>query len=191
MQKADDVIGPEVEKLVAALPNGGVLLLENVRFYKEEEKNDPEFAQKLASLADLYVNDAFGTAHRAHASTEGVTKFLKPSVAGFLLQKVIFLFLCLHVPFCNSGTMKDGIKGKKMLHKTETCDYFLFRLLNLNLILLYLTKSICRNLTTLLELFQALNAHLLPSWVVQRCHPRSGLLNPCWKSVISFSWVVV
>jgi phosphoglycerate kinase len=104
VQKADDVIGPEVEKLVAALPNGGVLLLENVRFYKEEEKNDPEFAQKLASLADLYVNDAFGTAHRAHASTEGVTKFLQPSVAGFLLQKVIFL--CLHVPFCNS--MKDA-----------------------------------------------------------------------------------
>ncbi|KAG7035307.1 hypothetical protein SDJN02_02102 [Cucurbita argyrosperma subsp. argyrosperma] len=85
--KADDCIGPEVEKLVASLPEGGVLLLENVRFYKEEEKNEPEFAKKLASLADLYVNDAFGTAHRAHASTEGVTKFLKPSVAGFLLQK--------------------------------------------------------------------------------------------------------
>lgn len=89
VEKADDCVGPEVEKLVSALPNGGVLLLENVRFYKEEEKNDPEFAKKLASLADLYVNDAFGTAHRAHASTEGVTKFLKPSVAGFLLQKVI------------------------------------------------------------------------------------------------------
>ncbi|KAM0070596.1 putative phosphoglycerate kinase [Helianthus debilis subsp. tardiflorus] len=85
--KADDCIGPDVEKLVASLPDGGVLLLENVRFYKEEEKNDPGFAEKLASLADLYVNDAFGTAHRAHASTEGVTKFLKPSVAGFLLQK--------------------------------------------------------------------------------------------------------
>ncbi|PIM97734.1 Phosphoglycerate kinase [Handroanthus impetiginosus] len=85
--KADDCIGPEVEKLVASLPEGGVLVLENVRFYKEEEKNEPEFAKKLASLADLYVNDAFGTAHRAHASTEGVTKFLKPSVAGFLLQK--------------------------------------------------------------------------------------------------------
>ncbi|KAA0054686.1 phosphoglycerate kinase [Cucumis melo var. makuwa] len=85
--KADDCIGPEVEKLVASLPEGGVLLLENVRFYKEEEKNEPEFAKKLASLADLFVNDAFGTAHRAHASTEGVTKFLKPSVAGFLLQK--------------------------------------------------------------------------------------------------------
>ncbi|KAH0468810.1 hypothetical protein IEQ34_002042 [Dendrobium chrysotoxum] len=87
VQKADDCIGPEVEKLVASLPDGSVLLLENVRFHKEEEKNEPEFAKKLASLADLFVNDAFGTAHRAHASTEGVTKFLKPSVAGFLLQK--------------------------------------------------------------------------------------------------------
>ncbi|CAD5169449.1 unnamed protein product [Musa acuminata subsp. malaccensis] len=84
---ANDCIGVEVEKLISALPDGGVLLLENVRFYKEEEKNDPEFAKKLASLADLYVNDAFGTAHRAHASTEGVTKYLKPSVAGFLMQK--------------------------------------------------------------------------------------------------------
>jgi len=87
VKKADDVIGPEVEKLVADLANGSVLLLENVRFYKEEEKNEPEFAKKLAALADLFVNDAFGTAHRAHASTEGVTKFLTPSVAGFLLQK--------------------------------------------------------------------------------------------------------
>ncbi|KAI5383542.1 Phosphoglycerate kinase 3, partial [Lathyrus oleraceus] len=81
---AGDSIGEEVEKLVAQIPEGGVLLLENVRFHKEEEKNDPEFAKKLASLADLYVNDAFGTAHRAHASTEGVAKYLKPSVAGFL-----------------------------------------------------------------------------------------------------------
>jgi len=64
-----------------------VLLLENVRFYPEEEKNVAEFAEKLAAPADIYVNDAFGTAHRAHASTEGVTKFLSPSVAGFLLQK--------------------------------------------------------------------------------------------------------
>ncbi|VFQ85547.1 unnamed protein product [Cuscuta campestris] len=84
---ANDCIGEEVEKLVAQIPEGGVLLLENVRFYKEEEKNDPEFAKNLASLADLYVNDAFGTAHRAHASTEGVTKYLKPAVAGFLMQK--------------------------------------------------------------------------------------------------------
>ncbi|CAL9076535.1 unnamed protein product [Musa textilis] len=87
VEMANDSIGEVVEKSIAALPNGGVVLLENVRFYKEEEKNDPEFAKKLASLADLYVNDAFGTAHRAHASTEGVTKFLKPSVAGFLMQK--------------------------------------------------------------------------------------------------------
>lgn len=79
---------------MAEIPEGGVLLLENVRFYKEEEKNDPEFAKKLASLADLYVNDAFGTAHRAHASTEGVAKHLKPSVAGFLMQKVWF-FCCI------------------------------------------------------------------------------------------------
>ncbi|KAJ0516948.1 putative phosphoglycerate kinase [Helianthus annuus] len=87
VKMADDCVGPEVEKLVAGIPEGGVLLLENVRFYKEEEKNDPEFAKKLASLADLYVNDAFGTAHRAHASTEGVAKYLKPSVAGYLMQK--------------------------------------------------------------------------------------------------------
>ncbi|KAB1222083.1 Phosphoglycerate kinase, cytosolic, partial [Morella rubra] len=87
VEMANDCIGDEVEKHVAAIPEGGVLLLENVRFYKEEEKNDPEFAKKLASLADLYVNDAFGTAHRAHASTEGVAKYLKPSVAGFLMQK--------------------------------------------------------------------------------------------------------
>eukprot|EP00879_Flechtneria_rotunda_P000130 GHRR01000193.1.p1 GENE.GHRR01000193.1~~GHRR01000193.1.p1 ORF type:complete len:441 (+),score=177.50 GHRR01000193.1:140-1462(+) len=87
VKKLDDSIGSEVEKAVAEANNGDLLLLENVRFYKEEEKNDPEFAKKLAANADLYVNDAFGTAHRAHASTEGVTKFLKPSVAGFLLQK--------------------------------------------------------------------------------------------------------
>jgi phosphoglycerate kinase len=69
------------------MADGDVVLLENSRFYPEEEKNDPVFAHNLASNADLFVNDAFGTAHRAHASTEGVTAFLKPSVAGFLLQK--------------------------------------------------------------------------------------------------------
>nr|XP_027061778.1 exocyst complex component EXO70B1-like [Coffea arabica] len=87
VKMANDCIGEEVEKLVASLPEGGVLLLENVRFYKEEDKNDPEFAKKLASLADLYVNDVSGTAHRAHASTEGVAKYLKPVVSGFLMQK--------------------------------------------------------------------------------------------------------
>ncbi|HYX15581.1 MAG TPA: phosphoglycerate kinase [Nostoc sp.] len=85
--KTDDSIGDEVAAKIGALQNGQVLLLENVRFYKEEEKNDPEFAKKLAANADFYVNDAFGTAHRAHASTEGVTKFLSPSVAGYLVEK--------------------------------------------------------------------------------------------------------
>jgi len=85
---ASDCIGPEVEKLVSGMKNGDVLMLENVRFHKGEEKNDPEFAKALASLADMYVNDAFGTAHRAHASTEGITHFLKgPFAAGFLIQK--------------------------------------------------------------------------------------------------------
>jgi phosphoglycerate kinase len=87
VKKLNDCVGDEVAKAVADAKDGELLLLENVRFYKEEEKNDAEFAKKLAANADLYVNDAFGTAHRAHASTEGVTKFLKPSVSGFLLQK--------------------------------------------------------------------------------------------------------
>ena len=85
---APDCVGPEVEKMVHAMKDGDVLLLENVRFHPEEEKNDPEFAKQLASLAEVYVNDAFGTAHRAHASTEGVTQYL-PGVAGYLMQKEI------------------------------------------------------------------------------------------------------
>ena len=83
---APDSVGPEVKSLVDGLKDGDVLLLENVRFYPEEEKNDPEYAAKLASLAEVYVNDAFGTAHRAHASTEGVAHHL-PAVAGYLLKK--------------------------------------------------------------------------------------------------------
>ncbi len=82
-----DCIGSEVEKEVNNLKDGEVLLLENVRFYKEEEKNDPEFAKKLAALGELYINDAFGTAHRAHASTEGVCKYMKKCAAGFLMNK--------------------------------------------------------------------------------------------------------
>jgi len=84
---APDCIGEGVTECVDKMENGQVLLLENTRFYKEEEKNVAEFAEKLAANADLFVNDAFGTAHRAHGSTEGVTKYLSPSVAGFLLQK--------------------------------------------------------------------------------------------------------
>lgn len=83
----DDCVGEAVAAQVNALANGQVALLENLRFYAGEEKNDPEFTKQLASLADLYVNDAFGTAHRAHASTEGVTHYLKPSVAGYLIEK--------------------------------------------------------------------------------------------------------
>jgi len=85
--KVNDCIGEEVKKAVAAMTDGDILLLENVRFYKEETANDPEFARQLAELADLYVNDAFGTAHRAHASTEGVTKYLKTAAAGYLIEK--------------------------------------------------------------------------------------------------------
>merc|ERR1712070_159579 len=82
-----DCVGPAVADATTSMADGDVCLLENVRFYKEEEKNVPEFAEKLAANADMFVNDAFGTAHRAHGSTEGVTKFLQPSVTGFLLQK--------------------------------------------------------------------------------------------------------
>jgi phosphoglycerate kinase len=85
--KTESCIGPDAEAKVAALADGGVVLLENVRFFAEEEANDPAFAEKLAALAEIYVNDAFGAAHRAHASTEGVTKFLSPSVAGQLMEK--------------------------------------------------------------------------------------------------------
>jgi phosphoglycerate kinase len=84
---AGDCVGPEVETKAAALQDGEVLLLENLRFHPEEEKNDPEFSKKLAALAEIYVDDAFGSAHRAHASTEGATRFLAPAVAGFLMEK--------------------------------------------------------------------------------------------------------
>ncbi|MCF0238157.1 MAG: phosphoglycerate kinase [Sphaerochaetaceae bacterium] len=85
---APDVIGPEVKEMVNNLKGGEVLLLENCRFYPDEEKNGEEFAKELASFGDVYVNDAFGTAHRAHASTEGVSHYL-PSYAGFLIEKEV------------------------------------------------------------------------------------------------------
>lgn len=85
---AEDCVGPVAEKAVADLPEGGVLLLENTRFHKGETKNDPEMSKQLAALGDIYVNDAFGSAHRAHASTVGVTDHL-PAVAGFLMEKEI------------------------------------------------------------------------------------------------------
>src|ERR1700730_14535544 len=86
---ASDCIGPEVEKLANDLKDGDVLLLENLRFHKEEEKNDPNFAKQLAKVGDVYVNDAFGTAHREHGSTFGAAQALqgRPRVIGFLIQK--------------------------------------------------------------------------------------------------------
>lgn len=87
VKMAPDSIGPEVEAMAKALKPGEVLLLENVRFHPEEEKNNPEYSKALASLADVYVSDAFGTVHRAHSSTEGVAHLLKPAVAGFLIAK--------------------------------------------------------------------------------------------------------
>ena len=86
VKMASDVIGDSAKALTADMKDGDVVLLENVRFHKEEEKNDPAFAKALADLAEIFVNDAFGTAHRAHASTEGVSHYL-PSVCGFLIQK--------------------------------------------------------------------------------------------------------
>ena len=88
VKMAADVVGESAQSIAASLQDGEVELIENVRFHKEEEKNDPEFSKKLASLAEIYVNDAFGTAHRAHASTAGVADYL-PAVCGYLIQKEI------------------------------------------------------------------------------------------------------
>lgn len=84
---AADCVGPEVEQQAATLDDGQVMLLENLRFHPEEEKNDPGFARHLAALAQVYVNDAFGSAHRAHASTEGITHYLAPAAAGLLMER--------------------------------------------------------------------------------------------------------
>ncbi|MBW4442526.1 MAG: phosphoglycerate kinase [Plectolyngbya sp. WJT66-NPBG17] len=119
--KTDDCIGDEVKSAVDAMQPGDVLLLENVRFYKEEEKNDPAFAEKLASIADLYVNDAFGTAHRAHASTEGVTKFLKPSVAGLLIEKELqYLQSAIENPQRPLAAIVGGSKVSSKIGVIET-----------------------------------------------------------------------
>jgi len=125
--KTDDCIGDDVAAKVGALQNGQVLLLENVRFYPEEEKNNPEFAQKLAANADFYVNDAFGTAHRAHASTEGVTKFLSPSVAGYLVEKELqYLQSAIEEPKRPLAAIIGGSKVSSKIGVIETllekCD---------------------------------------------------------------------
>ena len=128
--KCDDCIGDEVASSVGAMQNGQVALLENVRFYKEEEKNDPEFAKKLASVADLYVNDAFGTAHRAHASTEGVTHYLSPSVAGYLIEKELkYLQNAIESPQRPLAAIIGGSKVSSKIGVIETllekCDKLL------------------------------------------------------------------
>jgi phosphoglycerate kinase len=110
VQMAKDCIGPEVEEAVERLKEGDILLLENLRFHPEEEKNDPGFAQALARLADVYVNDAFGTAHRAHASTAGVAGYL-PAVAGFLMQRELeFMSKALDEPERPVAALIGGAK---------------------------------------------------------------------------------
>lgn len=128
--KTDDCIGPEVAAKVAAMHSGQVLLLENVRFHAEEEKNDPEFAKQLASLADLYVNDAFGAAHRAHASTEGVTHYLSPCVAGLLVEKELqYLQAAIENPQRPLAAIIGGSKVSSKIGVIETllekCDKLL------------------------------------------------------------------
>ncbi|MGN0905839.1 MAG: phosphoglycerate kinase, partial [Bullifex sp.] len=123
---APDVIGPEVEAEVKALKPGEVLLLENVRFYKEEEANDEGYAKALASYGDIYCNDAFGTAHRAHASTEGVSHFL-PSYAGFLIEKEVkFMAPLLENPekpfVAVIGGSKVSSKITVLESLVKTCD---------------------------------------------------------------------
>ncbi len=123
---ASDVIGRDVENEVKSMKAGDVLLLENVRFYPEEEANDPEFSKKLASYADIYVNDAFGTAHRAHASTEGISHYL-PSYAGFLIEKEVrFMAPLLENPEKPFVAIIGGAKVSSKITVLEsllkTCD---------------------------------------------------------------------
>lgn len=120
----NDCIGDEVKKAVDGAKEGDIIMLENTRFYKEESKNDAGFVEKLAAPFDLYVNDAFGTAHRAHASTEGVTKFLKPSVAGFLLAKEL-KYLDGAVSSGDPKTMAAIVGGSKVSTKITVLESLL------------------------------------------------------------------
>jgi phosphoglycerate kinase len=119
--KCDDSIGDTVAAAIAGLDNGQVALLENMRFYAEEEANDPAFCEKVAANADLYVNDAFGTAHRAHASTEGVTKYLSPSVAGYLIEKELqYLQAAIENPQRPLAAIIGGSKVSSKIGVIET-----------------------------------------------------------------------
>ncbi|AMV72096.1 phosphoglycerate kinase [Desulfuromonas carbonis] len=120
---AGDCVGPDVEKTVAALADGELLLLENLRFYPGEEANDPEFCRQLARLGDVYVNDAFGTAHRAHASTEGVARLLQPAAAGYLMEKELrYLGTALANP---ARPFVAVIGGAKVSDKIEVIENLL------------------------------------------------------------------
>ena len=128
--KCDDCIGDEVASTVNAMENGQVVLLENLRFHSEETKNDPKFAKALAANAELYVNEAFGTAHRAHASTEGVTKYLSPCVAGYLIEKELkFLQNAVDNPQRPLAAIIGGSKVSSKIGVIETllekCDKLL------------------------------------------------------------------
>lgn len=119
--KPNDCIGEEVKRQVDAMADGQVILLENVRFHAEEEANDPEFAKALAANADIYVNDAFGTAHRAHASTEGVTRYLSPSVAGYLIEKELqYLQAAIESPQRPLAAIVGGSKVSSKIGVIET-----------------------------------------------------------------------
>jgi phosphoglycerate kinase len=119
--KCDDSIGDTVAAAISGLDNGQVALLENMRFYAEEEANDPAFCEKVAANADLYVNDAFGTAHRAHASTEGVTKYLSPSVAGYLIEKELqYLQAAIENPQRPLAAIIGGSKVSSKIGVIET-----------------------------------------------------------------------
>jgi phosphoglycerate kinase len=118
-----DCVGEIAEELVSKLENGQALLLENLRFHKEEEKNDPAFAEQLARLADVYVNDAFGAAHRAHASTEGITHFVKQSASGLLMDKELnYLGKALTTP---DKPFVAIIGGAKVSDKIDVIDNLL------------------------------------------------------------------
>lgn len=126
----DDCIGEATTATINKLVNGQVAILENVRFYAEEEENEPEFAKKLAANADVYVNDAFGTAHRAHASTEGVTKYLSPCVAGYLIEKELnYLQNAIENPQRPLAAIIGGSKVSSKIGVIETllskCDKLL------------------------------------------------------------------
>jgi len=122
VEMATDCIGPQVEEVVGRLKEGDVLLLENLRFHPEEEKNDPGFAKALARLADIYVNDAFGTAHRAHASTVGVAEHL-PAVGGFLMEKEIdVMYKALNDPVRPFAAI---IGGAKINSKIGVLEYIM------------------------------------------------------------------